>query len=75
MLLHLYSFHPIGVPRIVSDVVKGFRQPLSERNLVLKIDIPENLPVVRADRAAMMLALSNLVDMRSNILMTTDWFR
>ena len=58
----LYSFHPIGVAKIIRDVVQGFRLPLSERNLVLRIEVPENLPAVHADRAAIMLALSNLLD-------------
>ena len=58
----IYSFEPIAPAELVDDVLQNFRHPLSEREFKVEVDIPVDLPLIRADRTAMMLALDNLVD-------------
>ncbi len=58
----VYSFEPIAPSELMDDVLQNFRHPLSEREFSVDIDMPVDLPLVRADRTAMMLALDNLVD-------------
>jgi signal transduction histidine kinase len=58
----MYSFEPIAPAELVDDVLQNFRHPLSEREFTVEIDMPVDLPLVRADRTAMMLTLDNLVD-------------
>jgi two-component system phosphate regulon sensor histidine kinase PhoR len=58
----IYSFEPIAPAELVDDVLQNFRHPLSEREFKVDVDIPVDLPLVKADRTAMMLALDNLVD-------------
>lgn len=58
----IYSFEPIALAELVDDVLQNFRHPLSERAFKVEVDIPVDLPLIRADRTAMMLTLDNLVD-------------
>jgi two-component system phosphate regulon sensor histidine kinase PhoR len=58
----VYSFEPVALAELIDDVLQNFRHPLSEREFTVEVDIPVDLPLVRADRTAMMLALDNLVD-------------
>jgi signal transduction histidine kinase len=58
----MYSFEPIPPSELIDDVLQNFRHPLSEREFNVEVDIPVDLPLVRADRTAMMLTLDNLVD-------------
>ena len=58
----MYSFEPIAPSELVDDVLQNFQHPLSEREFTVEVDIPMDIPLVRADRTAMMLALDNLVD-------------
>jgi len=58
----VYSFEPIAPSELMDDVFQNFRHPLSEREFNIDVDMPVDLPLVRADRTAMMLALDNLID-------------
>jgi signal transduction histidine kinase len=58
----MYSFEPIAPAELVDDVLQNFRHPLSEREFKVEVDMPVELPLVRADRTAMMLTFDNLVD-------------
>lgn len=58
----MYSFESIEPAELVDDVLRNFRHPLSEREFTVEVDLPVDLPFVRADRTAMMLALDNIVD-------------
>ena len=58
----MYSFEPIAPAELLDDVLENFRHPLSEREFKVEVDIPIELPLVRADRTAIMLALDNLMD-------------
>ena len=59
---NVYSFEPVAPAELVDDVLRSFRQPITERGFTVETDMPVDLPLVRADRAAMELALDNLVD-------------
>jgi signal transduction histidine kinase len=59
---NVYSFEPIVPARLIKEVLQGFRQPLAERQFAVQIKVPDDLPLVRADRSAMHLALENLID-------------
>jgi signal transduction histidine kinase len=58
----MYSFEPIAPSELIDDVLQNFQHPLSEREFTVEEDIPVDIPFVRADRTAIMLALDNLVD-------------
>ncbi len=58
----IYSFEPIAPAELVDDVLQNFQHPLSEREFTVEVDMPVDLPLVRADRTAMILTLDNLVD-------------
>ena len=58
-----YRFEGLDVARLVENVLQGFQQALSEKKkFPVEVDIPSDLPPVRADRASLMLALDNLID-------------
>ncbi|MEO5741004.1 MAG: HAMP domain-containing sensor histidine kinase [Vicinamibacterales bacterium] len=58
----IYSFDPIAPSELVDDVLQNFRHPLSEGEFTVEVDMPVDLPLIKADRTAMMLTLDNLVD-------------
>jgi two-component system phosphate regulon sensor histidine kinase PhoR len=58
----IYSFEPVAPAELVDDVLQNFQHPLSEREFTVEVDMPVDVPLVRADRTAMMLTLDNLVD-------------
>jgi len=58
----VYAIEPVAVSELVDDVLRNFQHPLSEREFTVRVDLPLDLPLVRADRTAIMLALDNLVD-------------
>jgi signal transduction histidine kinase len=58
----VYSFEPVAPSELMDDVLENFRHPLTEREFKVDVDIPIDVPLVRADRTAMMLALDNLMD-------------
>ena len=59
---NVYAFEPISPAELVDDVLQSFRQPIAERHFTVDVDIPVDLPCIRADRASMILALDNIVD-------------
>jgi two-component system phosphate regulon sensor histidine kinase PhoR len=58
----VYSFEPLQVPDLLETVLQSFQHPLSEQQFSVDVDVPRDLPPVRADRPAMVLALGNLID-------------
>jgi signal transduction histidine kinase len=58
----VYSFEPVAPSELMDDVLQNFRHAISEREFTIEVDMPADLPLVRADRTAMMLALDNLID-------------
>lgn len=59
---NVYTFEPVVPARLVNDALQGFQQPLAQGAFTVDIDVPDNLPLVRADRGAMRLVLDNLLD-------------
>lgn len=57
-----YSFEPLDIAAIVDLSLKEFRPQLRTAGFSVNIDIAPALPKIRADRAAIVLALGNLVD-------------
>jgi two-component system phosphate regulon sensor histidine kinase PhoR len=58
----VYSFQPQEPADIVAEALLGFRRQLSDSEYQLDVDVPPDLPQIRADRTAMVLALDNLID-------------
>jgi signal transduction histidine kinase len=58
----MYSFERLSPAELMDDVLQNFRHPLTEREFKVDVDIPVDLPLIRADRTAMMLAFDNLMD-------------
>lgn len=59
----VYRFEALDVSRLIDSVLQGFQPALTEKGkLTLEVDVAPDLPLVRADRASMMLALDNLID-------------
>jgi two-component system phosphate regulon sensor histidine kinase PhoR len=58
----VYSFQPQDPAELVAEAVLGFRRQLTDSEYELDVDIPGDLPPIRADRTAMVLALDNLID-------------
>ena len=71
----VYSFEPIATSELVDDVLQNFRHPLAEQEFKVEIDIPVDLPLVQADRTAMMLTLDNLVDNAIRYSPEERWLR
>ena len=58
----VYAFEPLDLHAVVDDVVEGFRTQLAAAHFDVQIDMPADLPAVRADRTAIGMALDNLLD-------------
>ena len=58
----VYSFESLEPAALISEATHGFRRQLTDSDVRLEIDVPPELPAVRADRTAVVLALDNLID-------------
>src|SRR5205085_11102695 len=58
----VYMFEPLAVDSLVDTTLQEFGQQLALAKFETQVDIPADLPAVRADRTAMGLLLDNLVD-------------
>ena len=56
-----FQFTAMKPGQIVSQAVDGMRDALAEKQIQLTVDVPENLPAVFADAAAINSALTNLL--------------
>ena len=57
-----YTFAALDVSSLIGDVVTGFRDVLDRTGVTVEVDVPSDLPPVRADRTACVLLFDNLVD-------------
>ena len=57
-----YAFKPVAVEDIVGEILKESRPRLDGGGFEVHVNIPPGLPLVRADRTAICLALDNVVD-------------
>ncbi len=58
----VYSFEALEPGALISEATQGFRRQLTDGAVRLEIDVPAEVPAVRADRTAIVLALDNLID-------------
>jgi signal transduction histidine kinase len=58
----VYSFEPLALDALADEVLEEFGQQLTAAEFDTQVDIPPDLPAVRADRTAMSLLLENLID-------------
>jgi signal transduction histidine kinase len=57
-----YSFEPVEISIIVREILKEFSSQLTAAGFTVNVEVPPGLPLVRADRSSILLALGNLVD-------------
>jgi signal transduction histidine kinase len=57
-----YMFEPLDLLTLVEEALSRFELQVKEQGFELHVDIPASLPPVRADRAAMLQVLDNLLD-------------
>ena len=53
---------PVDLSEIIEDALEEFRPVLVERGFELTVDVPEALPRVAADRAAMIQVVQSVID-------------
>ena len=58
----VYSFEAVEVEALVRSAVSVFAQQLKQSRFVIRVDVPSQLPLIRADPSAMQLVLDNLLD-------------
>lgn len=58
----LYAFSPVAIEAIVDRSLQEFSLHLTDEGFEVHIDLPEELPLVRADPTALGLVLNNLLD-------------
>ncbi len=51
----------VTIPGVIRDAVEGMRTQVEEKNQVLSVDVPDDLPPVRADHERLVQVVSNLV--------------
>jgi signal transduction histidine kinase len=57
-----YTFEPLDVEELLEASLAAFAHTLRDERHTLQVDIPPDVPPVRADRAAMELLFDNLID-------------
>jgi two-component system phosphate regulon sensor histidine kinase PhoR len=57
-----YCFEPLELEELVEDALDRFHPRLAETGFVVAVEVPDDLPRIRADRTALLQALDNLVD-------------
>jgi signal transduction histidine kinase len=58
----VYSFEPLQPSDLISEATQAFRRQLTDGDVRLETEAAADLPAVRADRTAIVLALDNLID-------------
>ena len=58
----VYSFEALDPAALIAEATQGFRRQLTDGAVRLDVDVQPDVPVVRADRTAVVLALDNLID-------------
>jgi signal transduction histidine kinase len=57
-----YAFEPMAADELVDEALKNFQPRLSEYGIRIQFEMSPDLPFVRVDQRAMMLALNNLIE-------------
>ena len=58
----VYSFEALEPAALIAEATQGFRRQLTDGAVRLDVDVAPDIPAVRADRTAIVLALDNLID-------------
>jgi signal transduction histidine kinase len=58
----VFQFTPVNVLDVVRDAVESFRPRLEDQGFRLEVDLPDDLPLVRGDAAALSQCVLNLLD-------------
>ncbi len=61
-LADVYTFRPTAIEPVISSSLNEFDFRLKTGGFAVSVDIPEHLPLVPADGAALSLAVGNLID-------------
>ena len=59
---HAYTFEAVALEAIVDRSVKEFASNLAHGDFAVHVDMPDGLPMVKADPTALNLMLNNLID-------------
>src|SRR5207248_4022947 len=59
---HAYRFESVEVSDLVTDTLEICDAILVEQDFAVTVDLPADLPSVRVDRSAVVLALTNVID-------------
>jgi signal transduction histidine kinase len=57
-----YAFEPLAAAELVDEALRTFQPRLAEGGIKVQFDMSSDLPFVRVDQRAMMLALNNLIE-------------
>ncbi len=58
----VYSFESHDPAVLIEEATLGFRRQLADGDIDVQVTVPTDIPPVRADRTALVLALDNLID-------------
>jgi two-component system phosphate regulon sensor histidine kinase PhoR len=58
----VYSFEAHDPGALIKEATQGFRRQLADSGFSLDVSVPPDIPAVKADRTAIVLALDNLID-------------
>src|SRR4029079_10742230 len=58
----VFRFEPVDVSLLVHEAIESFRLRLEDQGFAVSVDLPESLPLVRADPTGLTHCLLNLLD-------------
>ena len=61
-MTEVYSFESHDPAVLIEEATHGFRRQLADGDFDVQVTVPADIPPVRADRTALVLALDNLID-------------
>jgi signal transduction histidine kinase len=70
-----YHFEALDLTGLVDEALRGFKSQLSGNRFEVDVDIPGQLPPIRADRTAMRLLLDNVIDNAMRYSGSSHWLR
>jgi signal transduction histidine kinase len=70
-----YHFEALDLSGLVDEALRGFKSQLSASGFEVDVDIPEQLPPIKADRTAMRLLLDNVIDNAMRYSGSSHWLR
>ncbi len=55
------EFKPVDLPDVVDEVIRSTNRQIEDKNQELKLDLPDGLPLIWADRTRIIQVMTNLV--------------